>query len=247
MSENTVTESAPAVETVWEAPAGPAAIILQDVNEKVAEYNTLQARLTAATGDKSALIADRLNTSENAEVKALMAKADDALLKAEKLRADAEKIVKAEVEAEANFSEADIEAARADLKKKREAINAGRTYLRTNYGDVALTAVAGMVGAKGSGTKGSGKGSGGMKPRVTNVYVNGEVASAEVKNEKTGESRIVSTFTLAAKKIPGAKVPDLQAAWLDAAGVEKWDDAPNVVEFVVSGSDGANYTVKVER
>lgn len=246
MTENTVTETPDATPDApaWEPPAGPAQYVLQDLNEKVASYNDLQKRLTAATGDNSALVSELLESSENEKVRALMDKVDDLILKAEKARKDAEELVKADLAEQASFTPEQIEAAKADLKKQRETINAGRNYLKGQFGEVALTAVSPMVGAK---REASGKGAGGIKPRVTNIYVNGEVASAEVKNAKTGETKVVSTFTLAAKKIPGATVPLLQEAWLDQAGVEKWEDAANVVEFVITGGDDANYTVRVEK
>ena len=228
----------------WTPPAGPATFILEDLNAKVSAYNDLQKRLTAATGDNSALVQDLRQSSDNPDVRAGMEKYDAAVLKAEKILADVDALIKADLAQQASFTPEQVEAAKADLKKQRETINAGRNYLKGQYGEVALTAVSPLVGAK---KESSGKGAGGIKPRVTNISVNGEVASAEVKNPKDGSTKVVSTFTLAAKKIPGASVPLLQEAWLDQAGVEKWEDAANVVEFVITGSDDANYTVRVEK
>lgn len=250
MTETAAVET-PVAEPVkaWEPTDAVSKAIVADLNEKATEHNTLRAKVDAATGDNSDLIQDLRTNSTNPEVRTAMDKYDAAILKAEKILSDADALIKADLAASADMSEEDIAKAEIQVKALLDDVKAGVNYLARKYGDEVKTALIPLKGAKASK---SGSGGGSAKPRLKAVYVDNVLQSATVDVtqtvkgvvSKTGEQRVVSTFTLASKSIPGSTVESLTKAYLDAAKVSTWQDAAAIVEFSVTDKDGKNHMVK---
>jgi hypothetical protein len=155
-----------------------------------------------------------------------------------------------------DMSEEDQAAEKEALKELRAEIKEGEKYF------LKLPAVKTLDGAenllpKVSGARKSvtaGTGSGGAKPRVKAIYLDGNLCSHEVT--KDGKTEVKSTFTdlvktLAETNKVKVETKDIHAAYLAAAQTDDWNNAPDKVEFGyhVTAKDGTsnNYTILVTK
>jgi len=105
----------------------------------------------------------------------------------------------------------------------------------------AETVLPDVARLKGSGSSGTGKGSGGRKLRGFTVTVDGTVALLS-----NNEGKKVSSFSAGAKTL-GIPTADLQRAYMTAAGTEDAEKFPESQELTVTGADGKEHAVKIDR
>lgn len=247
MAETETTETAETPEQTVDLEALRAEIndlgklVLGTLEEQIAEYNSRQATLDAVTGDTSKAVHELRNSSDDDEVKKFRAWLEKVDAQREAAVTKIDKYISENLLPKADMSEEQIEAEKSALKDLRGEIKAGETYFLAlpgvkPLGENAALLVPKVAGARKSVAKGTG--TGGPKPRVTGVYVDGELQSHDVDGKQK------STFTdavkfLSEKHKTKVETKDIHAAWFAAANVtpEDWASAPDKTEFVFSVTD----------
>lgn len=233
-----------------------AQLVLATYREQVAEYNSRQATLDAATGDRSKAVHELRNSSDDPAVVKFRAW----LEKFDKQREDAITKIDAHISEnllpQSDMSEEDQTKEKEALKELRAEIKEGEKYF------LKLPAVKTLENAenllpKVSGARKSvstGTGTGSPKPRITGAYLDGKLCSHDVV--KDGKTIVKSTFTDLVKALSDAnkvkvETSDIHKAYLEAAKTDDWNAAPDKVEFGyhVTSKDGVsnNYTILITK
>jgi hypothetical protein len=266
MSEVTAPESAPEEITEETAPEETVpSVTEEDLNdlarmvlatqvEMVNRYNSAQARIDAATGDTGKYVHEIRNSSEDPKVVKFRKFEEDLTAKLEKAVAEIEAYIRENLVGDALTPE-QIEEEKNSLKALKSEIDAGEGFFAV--ATKALGADASHLLPKRSNARKSvssgGTGNGGVKPRVTGVYIDDVLCSHTVPAKGDKPEREASTFTDAVKHISDTlktkvEVKDLQGAYFAAAGVkpEDWATAPDKVEFSYAVGE-KNVTVLVTK
>jgi hypothetical protein len=224
-----------------------AQLVLGTYEEQVAEYNSRQAKVDAATGDKEKAVHDLRNSSDDAKVVKFRKWQEELDAKREKAVNEIDAYIRENL-ISSDMTPEQIEAEREALKELRAEIKNGAEYF------LSLPAVKSLEGAenllpKPAGTRRSvskGTGSGTPKPRVKAIYIDGNLASHEVT--KDGKTEVKSSFTDAVKVLSDAhkvkvETKDLHAGYFAEAGTTDVNAAPDSVEYVfsVTDKDGTNH------
>jgi uncharacterized protein YdcH (DUF465 family) len=249
MSEQTQTE-----QTTPVTPSDPmVAMVQKTVSGQIEQANALVQKINANTTDKGKLVHD-IRTDES--------------VSDETVRKFQEWFAKAEAEIERRVSEVDsyitanllpasedvdVDALKAQHKSLKDSIKAALTFVQTvpgyNAEEFSVPDLANLRGGTSAGT-----GTGGKRPRLNRIWVNGDLISKAVK-DKDGNDVDVSNFTLAAAaigKLAKAKVEvkDLQQAAFGAAGTDDLSTLNGrVFEYAFEAGEGenrVNVNVKVE-
>lgn len=233
-------------------------LFLAEIQKQAADYNSRVATLSAATGDKQKAVHDLRENSDDAKVVKFRKWLEDLDAKREQAISEIDAYISEKLLSTVSLSEEEVAAEREALKALKAEINGMRkTFLdlpavRDVENVEAL--LPKLEGSRASSSRGGG--SGGAKPRIAGIYVDGEICQHEVENKTTGEVSTKSSFTDAVKYLSDlhkvkVNTSDLHSAWFAAAGVtaENWSDAPNETEFVftVTDKDGKthNHTVLI--
>lgn len=232
-------------------------LFLSQIAEQVEAYNSRTATLSAATGDSAKAVHDLRNSSDDPKIVKFRKWLEEFDAKREKAISEIDAYISENLLPSASMSEEEIEAERTALKTLRSEINSMRDVF------LALPAVKSLENSElllpkvaGTRTVSKGTGSGGVKPRVTGVYIDGNLVSHEVT--KDGKTTVKSSFTDAVKFLSEThkvkvNTPDLHAAYFEAAKVkpEDWASGPDKVEFGfhVTDKDGKsqNHTILVTK
>lgn len=150
----------------------------------------------------------------------------------------AETTAKERVAASVNAEE--VAALDTEIDTLSKKIKRARDMLALEYPG-AETALPDVARLRGSSTGGSGKGSGGRKLRGFTVTVDGTVALLS-----NNDGKKVSSFSAGAKQL-GIPTADLQRAYMTAAGTEDAEKFPESQELTVTGADGKEHAVKIDR
>jgi hypothetical protein len=228
-------------------------VILEQIKSDAAKANAAHAKI-AAQEDSAKAAFELRKTSEDAEVAKFRQWYEAANAEIEKRVAAIDDYIKANLIK--SLSPEDVAAAQAEYDAAKGSYESGVNYLVSVHPDAKdeikswvseTVPVAGKRTRKSSG----GTGEGGIKPRVKSVSVNGTVATMTVKTKDGEQDK--SNFTAAALMLAGedyagtkVEVKDLQSAWLSAANVDDWKNAPDTVEFSFSAGD-KNFTVLVTK
>jgi len=265
MSEQTVTP-----EATTEAPEatepqisedelnGLAKMVLESQRAMVADYNTRLARIS--NDDPAKYLHEIRNTSEDDKVAEYRKYEEKVLAALEKRTQEIEAYIKANLMGNAP-TEDEVKAEREALGALKKEITEGEKYFgiaTKALGKDTSGLLPKMTGARLS-KSGGGTGQGGVKPRVTGVYINGELQSHVVKKDNVvqknedGTDKVSSTFTDAVRYLSEqtktkVATTDLQAAYFAAAQVEPadWASGPDKVEFVFNAGE-KNWTVLVTK
>jgi hypothetical protein len=251
MTEQTATETVTAPVT----PSDPmVAMVQQTVSSQIEQANSLVRTINANTTDKGKLVHD-IRTDESVSDETVKA-FQDWFAKAE---AEIERRVTAVDEyIKANLlpatEEVDVDALKAQHKTLKDSIKAALTFVQTVPGYKAeefnVPDLANLRGGTSAGT-----GTGGKRPRLNRIWVNGDLIFKTVKDSKTQEDVDVSNFTLAAAAIgklakTKVEVKDLQQAAFGAAGTDDLSTLNGrVFEYNFEAGEGdnrVNVAVKVE-
>lgn len=179
-----VTPAAPTRDEILKGLDAFAKSAFLDLEARSNQYNEVQGKVEAVTGDPQALLENLRQTSKDPKVLAFNAqieKANDALLAAEQGR---DGILKAQVEKIRKDSEASIEALQTEAAELKTVINAGTGYLAKMSGLDISAVLPKLHGAK-TKRKGATGGTGNRRIRGYNVSVNGKKydgASAAAKD-----------------------------------------------------------------
>lgn len=250
MTENVNTET---TETEPVAPDASslndlARLVLGTLTEQIADYNSRSARLESVTGDKSKATHDLRESSDDAEVAKFRAwlEKSDAAREAAVAKIDA--YIAGNLLA-TDMSADDVAAETESLKSLKSEIKSGESYFLTNTVakdlENANLLVPKIAGARKSVSKGTG--TGGSKPRVSAIYLNGSLVSHE-NVAKDGTKTVKSTFTDLVKALSEThkvkvETSDIHAAYLAEAGTTDWNVAPDSVEFVYHVTNKAGESV----
>jgi hypothetical protein len=224
MSEQSTVETTTPEQAQETKPLDPMVKMVQDtVTTQIEQANALVQKINANTTDKGKLVHD-IRTDENStdeEVKAFQAWFEQAQAAIEARVAKIDEHIKANLLPKSE--DFDVEAAKAQHKSLKESVKAALTFVSglPAY-DAESFKVPDLANLRG-GTS-AGTGTGGKRPRLNQIWVDGVLISKPTKNAK-GEDVTVSNFTLAAAHIAKAvgtkvEVKDLQAAAFSAAGTD---------------------------
>lgn len=256
-AEQTVATETVATETEQAAPEPMlnelGKVILEQIKSDAAKAN--KAHATIAAQEDSAKAAFELReTSDDPEVVKFRQWFEAANAEIEKRVAAVTDYIKGNLIK--SMSAEDVAAAQATYDAAKTSYESGLNYLVSVHPDAkdeikAWVTQAVPVAGKRSRKASAGTGEGGIKPRVKSVSVNGKTATMTVKTKDGDQDK--SNFTaaalmLATDEYAGTKVEvkDLQSAWLSAAKVDDWKNAPDTVEFSFSAGE-KNFTILVTK
>lgn len=134
----------------------------------------------------------------------------------------------------------EVAALDTELETISKKVKRARDMLALEYPG-AETLLPDIARKSGSTSSGSGKGSGGRKLRGFTVTVDGTVALLS-----NNDGKKVSSFSAGAKTL-GIPTADLQRAYMVAAGTEDAEKFPESQELTVTGADGKEHAVKIDR
>jgi hypothetical protein len=246
-----------AVETVT-APVTPSdpmvAMVQQTVSGQIEQANALVQKINANTTDKGKLVHD-IRTDENVtdeRVRAFQAWFNKAEAEIERRVSEVDEYIKANLLPASE--DVDVDALKTQHKALKDSIRAALTFVQTvpgyNADEFSVPDLANLRGGTSGGT-----GTGGKRPRLNRIWVNGDLISKTVKDAKSGDDVDVSNFTLAAAHIgklakTKVEVKDLQQAAFSAAGTDDLSTLNGrVFEYTFEAGDGenrVNVDVKVE-
>lgn len=206
------------------------------VAQQIEQANALVEQINAATTDRSKLVHEVRTDPETTDekVKAHQAWIEKAQAAIEDAIKQANEYITATYFSEDPENKVDAEALKEQYKELRTGIKNALGFVATLPGyDAEKFEVPELKNLRG-GTSGS-SGSGGKRPRLTYIKVNGALVEKVTQN-KNGEDVHTSNFTLAAAEISKqakakVEVKDLQAAAFEAA---KTDDLSTVAGQEIS-------------
>jgi hypothetical protein len=233
-------------------PLDPMVKMVQDtVTAQIEQANGLVQQINAATTDKGKLVHD-IRTDPNStdeEVKAFQAWFEQAQAAIEARVAKVDEHIKANLMPKSE--DVDVEALKAQHKSLKESVKAALTFVSGlpayDADSFKVPDLANLRGGTSAGT-----GTGGKRPRLNRIWVDGTLIEKKSTNAK-GEEVMVSNFTLAAAhiaKVVGAKVEvkDLQAAAFSAAGTDDLSTVGGKVfdYYFEAGTDEKRKNFKIE-